>query len=91
MIDISIVARKRIVNAIDCLLEFADRKSVSEMCHDCGLTFDEYRAVCDIAMPALRQKSDTLNVKFRFNTYKGIWRQKQRALEKRCERLLGLR
>ena len=42
MIDIDIKDRKRIVKAIEYLIEHGDNRTVGDMLKQCGITFEEY-------------------------------------------------
>lgn len=89
--EMSKADRERIVYAIEYLLSYADTRPIARMQKDCGLTFDEYRLVCDLAMPAMRQQSLFRAAKQSLNYHKGVFNNEVRRLNKRAERLLGLR
>jgi len=81
VIDIDIKDRKRIVKAIEYLIEHGDNRTVGDMLKQCGITFEEYRAICDIAMPAIRQHADVIIHKHRAAFYKGRYNRKLKAAE----------
>ena len=91
MLDMTKDDLDKIVNGVEYLLSYADTRPVARMMKDCGLTFDEYRLVCDIAMPAIRQQSQYRAAKQSLNYYKGVFNNQVAQLNKRIERLLGLR
>ena len=72
MIDIDIKDRQRIVRAIEYLIEYGDNRTIGRMCDDCGITFREYRVICDLAMPCMRMKVTLNSANHRTNYYKGI-------------------
>jgi hypothetical protein len=81
MIDISNHDRKRIVRAIEYLVEHGDNRTVEMLCDECGVTFGEYRVICDIAMPAIRQHADVIIHKHRAAFYKGRYNRKLKEAE----------
>ena len=81
MIEIDRKDRQRIVRAIEYLVEHGDNKTVDDMLKQCGITFKEYRAICDIAMPAIRQHADVIIHKHRAAFYKGRYNRKLKAAE----------
>ena len=82
MIDIDIKDRQRIVRVIEYLVEHGDNRTVERLCKECGVTFQEYRVICDIAMPAIRQHADVIIHKHRAAFYKGRYHRKLDAAEK---------
>ena len=81
MIEIDRKDRQRIVRAIEYLVEHGDNKTVDDMLKQCGITFEEYRVICDIAMPAIRQHADVIIHKHRAAFYKGRYNRKLKAAE----------
>ena len=81
MIEINRKDRQRIVRAIEYLVEHGDNKTVDDMLKQCGITFEEYRAICDIAMPTIRQHADVIIHKHRAAFYKGRYHRKLKAAE----------
>ena len=91
MIEISGQDRKKLIDAMEYLLNNSDRTTVAKMMKDCNLNFDEYRLVCDLCMPAIRQQSMFRSAKQSLNYYRGEFNKEVTRLTKRAERLLGLR
>ena len=81
MIDIDIKDRQRIVRVVEYLVEHGDNRTVERLCNECGVTFGEYRVICDIAMPAIRQHADVIIHKHRAAFYKGRYYRKLNAAE----------
>lgn len=81
MIDIDIKDRRRIVKTIEYLIEHGDNRTVERLCKECGVTFGEYRIICDIAMPTIRQHADVIIHKHRAAFYKGRYHRKLKAAE----------
>jgi len=76
MIDISSRDRKRIVYAIEYLIAHGDSVTVNQMLKDCRITAKEYRVICDIAMPTIREHADIIIQKHRAAFYKGRYNRK---------------
>ena len=91
MIEINAKDRDKLVNAMEYLLNNSDRTTVAKMMKECGLNFEEYRLVCDLCMPAIRQQNAYRAAKQSLNYYKGEFNKEVNRLNKRAERLLGLR
>ena len=91
MFDISKDDRDRIVDAIEYLVRYQDMRTVARMMKDCNLTWDEYRIVCDLAMPTIREHSATLSAVHSMRYWKNLLTKQVEQLTKRCDRLLGLR
>jgi len=81
MIEIDRKDRQRIVRAIEYMVEHGDNKTVGDMLKQCGITFEEYRAICDIAMPAIRQHADVIIHKHRAAFYKRRYHRKLKEAE----------
>ncbi len=81
MIEINRNDRQRIVRAIEYLVEHGDNKTINDMLKQCGITFEEYRAICDIAMPTIRQHADVIIHKHRAAFYKGRYNRKLKEAE----------
>lgn len=76
MIDIDKKDRQRIVNGIEYLVAHGDNGTVEKMMKVCDITFAEYRVICDLAMPAIREHSDVFTNKYRAGYYKGCLTRK---------------
>ena len=81
MIDISSRDRKRIVYTIEYLIAHGDSVTVNQMLKDCRITAKEYRVICDIAMPALRQHAERYVDRHRAAFYKGRYNRKLKAAD----------
>ena len=81
----------KIVYSIEYLVRYQDKRTVARMMKDCDLTFDEYRIVCDLAMPTIREHSDTLSAVHSMRYWKNLLTKQVEQLTKRCDRMLGLR
>ena len=91
MLDLTKNDVDKIVDSIEYLVRYQDKRTVARMMKDCDLTFDEYRIVCDLAMPTIREHSDTLSAKHSLAYWKAQLQNQVDRLTKRCDRLLGLR
>jgi hypothetical protein len=70
------------VKIIDYILENEDKVSVEQLMADCGLTFEEYRLMSALSMPAIRKKNEYKGAKVRAMYYKTAYAKEKAEREK---------
>lgn len=80
--NIELKDRKKIVEVLEYLLEHESDTTVEKLMKDCGISFEEYRMVSDLAMPCERLKSELSSAVHRANYYKGLCYKLMRELGK---------
>ena len=71
-----------LVYDMEYLLENEAKISVSELCKNLGITFEDYRTLSDLTMPAIRMKNEMGNVRMRAAYYKGVYTAAKNDLDK---------
>ena len=78
----------QMVKIIDYILENEDKVSVEQLMADCGLTFEEYRLMSALAMPAIRKKNEYKGAKVRAMYYKTAYAKEKAEREKLDDMLM---
>ncbi len=88
MLNVNRADVEQMVKIIDYILKNEDRVSVEQLMADCGLTFEEYRLMSALAMPAIRKKNEYKGAKVRAMYYKTVYAKEKAEREKLDELLL---
>ena len=78
----------QMVKIIDYILENEDKVSVEQLMADCGLTFEEYRLMSALSMPAIRKKNEYKGAKVRAMYYKTAYAKEKAEREKLDDMLM---
>lgn len=73
MLNINRADVEQIVKIIEYILDNQDKVSVDKLLQDNGITFEEYRLVSALAMPAIRWKNKLCNMRQKAAYYKGVY------------------
>ena len=73
MVQIGYADRKKIAEVIDFLIDHDNDCTVDELLSKFKIEFEDYRMICDLALPALRARSDASKYKQSSRAYKGMW------------------
>ena len=88
MLNVNRADVEQMVKIIDYILENEDKVSVEQLMADCGLTFEEYRLMSALAMPAIRKKNEYKSAKVRAMYYKTVYAKEKAEREKLDEMLM---
>jgi hypothetical protein len=88
MLNVNRADVEQMVKIIDYILENEDKVSVEQLMADCGLTFEEYRLMSALSMPAIRKKNEYKGMKVRATYYKAAL-ERLRADDKELDGLLA--
>lgn len=80
---------KELVGFMEYLMDNESKIMVSELMKKFGITFDDYRLLCDLTMPAIRRKNELSNMKARCTYFKTA-RNKYRDKLEKVEDALGI-
>ena len=70
MIEMSNSDRKRAVNAMEYMIKHMDSVTIEQIMKDCNITFQEYRILSELMMPAVRSKSLQAHYRIKAGLYK---------------------
>ena len=82
MLNINRADVEQLVEIMEYLLEKEGTVSVEKLMKDNGITFEEYRLVSALTMPAIRRKNELGSVKARCASYKGLYMREKAEHEK---------
>jgi len=82
MLNINRADVDQMVKIIEYILDKEDKVTVDELMKDNGLTFDEYRLMSALAMPAIRRKNELSHVKAKGSYYKGAYIREKHERER---------
>ena len=82
MLNINRADVDQMVKIIEYILDKEDKVTVDELMKDNGLTFDEYRLMSALAMPAIRRKNELSSVKAKGSYYKGAYIREKHERER---------
>ena len=85
MLNVNRADVDQMLQIIDYLLRNENKVTIEKLLEDCHLTFDEYRLISALAMPAVREHNAMLNMKSRAAYYKGLYVQCKNECEKTDE------
>lgn len=88
MLNVNRADVEQMVKIIDYILENEDKVSVEQLMADCGLTFEEYRLMSALAMPAIRKKNEYKGARVRAMYYKTVYAKEKAEREKLDEMLM---
>ena len=88
MLNVNRADVEQMAKIIDYLLDNGDKVSVEQMMADCGLTFEEYRLMCALAMPAIRKQNEYKGARVRAMYYKTAYGKEKAEREKLDEMLM---
>ena len=88
MLNVNRADVEQMVKIIDYILENEDKVSVEQLMADCGLTFEEYRLMSALSMPAIRKKNEYKGAKVRAMYYKTVYAKEKAEREKLDEMLM---
>lgn len=73
MLNVNRADVAQMVRIIEYILDNESRVSVDQLMHDCGLTFEEYRMMSDLAMPAIKRRNMYLTMKAQMSYYRSAY------------------
>lgn len=82
MLNINRADVEQMVKIIEYILDKEDKVTVDQLMKDNGLTFEEYRLMSALAMPAIRRKNDLGRVKAKGAYYKGVYIREKHERER---------
>ena len=82
MLNINRADVEQIVGIIEYILLHENTVTIDQLMKDCNLTFEEYRLMSALCMPAIRRKNDLGNMRARAAYYKGMYTQTKAELDK---------
>ena len=82
MLNINKADVEQLVEIMEYILEKEGTVSVEKLMKDNGLTFEEYRLVSALTMPAIRRKNDFANMKAKAAYFKGVYLKEKYEREK---------
>ena len=82
MLNINRADVEQIIKIIEYILDKEDKVTVDQLMRDNGLTFEEYRLMSALAMPAIRRKNDLGRVKAKGAYYKGMYIREKHERER---------
>lgn len=82
MLNINRADVEQMVKIIEYILDKEDKVTVDQLMKDNGLTFEEYRLMSALAMPAIRRKNDLGRVKSKGAYYKGVYIREKHERER---------
>lgn len=85
MLNINKADVEQMVEIIEYILENDCKVSINHLLKDCNLTFDEYRLMSALSMPAIRRKNELGNMKARAAYFKGMYLKEKAEREKTDE------
>ena len=88
MLNVNRADVEQMVKIIDYILENEDKVSVEQLMADCGLTFEEYRLMSALSMPAIRKKNEYKGAKVRAMYYKTAYAKEKAEREKLDDMLM---
>ena len=88
MLNVNRADVDQMVKIIDYILENEDKVSVEQLMADCGLTFEEYRLMSALSMPAIRKKNEYKGAKVRAMYYKTAYAKEKAEREKLDDMLM---
>jgi hypothetical protein len=88
MLNVNRADVEQIVKIIDYILDNEDKVTVEQLMADCGLTFEEYRLMSALSMPAIRKKNEYKGAKVRAMYYKTAYAKEKAEREKLDEMLM---
>lgn len=88
MLNVNRADVEQMAKIIDYLLDNGDKVSVEQMMADCGLTFEEYRLMSALAMPAIRKQNEYKGARVRAMYYKTVYAKEKAEREKLDEMLM---
>jgi len=88
MLNVNRADVEQMAKIIDYILENEDKVSVEQLMADCGLTFEEYRLMSALAMPAIRKKNEYKGARVRAMYYKTVYAKEKAEREKLDEMLM---
>ena len=88
MLNVNRADVEQMVKIIDYILENEDKVSVEQLMADCGLTFEEYRLMSALAMPAIRKTNEYKGAKVRAMYYKTAYAKEKAEREKLDDMLM---
>lgn len=80
MLNINRADVEQMVKIIEYILDNESRVSIDQLMHDNGLTFEEYRMMSALAMPAIKRRNMYYTAKAQMNYYKSAY---NKALDER--------
>ena len=80
MLNINRADVEQLVKMIEYLLDNESKVSIDQLMHDNGLTFEEYRLVSALAMPAIKRRNMYYTAKAQMSYYKSAY---NKALDER--------
>ena len=88
MLNVNRADVDQMVKIIEYILENEDKVSVEQLMADCGLTFEEYRLMSALSMPAIRKKNEYKGAKVRAMYYKTAYAKEKAEREKLDDMLM---
>jgi hypothetical protein len=88
MLNVNRADVEQMVKIIDYILDNEDKVTVEQLMADCGLTFEEYRLMSALSMPAIRKKNEYKGAKVRAMYYKTAYAKEKAVREKLDEMLM---
>lgn len=88
MLNINRADVEQMVKIIEYILDNEDKVTVEQLMANCGLTFEEYRLMSALAMPAIRKKNEYKGTKVRAMYYKTVYNKEKAEREKLDEMLI---
>lgn len=88
MLNINRADVEQMAKIIDYILDNGDKVSVEQLMADCGMTFEEYRMMCALAMPAIRKQNEYKGARVRAMYYKTAYGKEKAEREKLDEMLM---
>lgn len=82
MLNVNRADVEQMVKIIDYILDNEDKVTVEQLMADCGLTFEEYRLMSALAMPAIRRKNEMARVRAKGSYYKGVYIREKHERER---------
>ena len=88
MLNVNRADVEQMVKIIDYILDNEDKVTVEQLMADCGLTFEEYRLMSALAMPAIRKKNEYKGARVRAMYYKTAYAKEKAEREKLDDMLM---
>lgn len=88
MLNVNRADVEQMVKIIEYILDNEDKVTIDKLMADCGLTFEEYRLMCALAMPAIRKKNEYKGAKVRAMYYKTAYNKEKAEREKLDDMLM---
>ena len=87
MLNVNKADVEQMVEIIEYILSNEGKVTVERLMKECNLTFDEYRLMSALCMPAIRRKNELVTMKSKAAYFKGAY-TKEKAERKNMEQAM---